>query len=247
MIQNNFSSGASISTARTLTTTGSGSVYANPSLNSSASVNSFEEKWKRRNTQYQNRWIAEDGEVIRQNSSHFVGVMRVGSREDYVPMSEVLEHQRRAELTYSARLEQDFQRQHSNSGTPVGKQPPKLVEVVPRPQINSRSSSAPQWQSNLEYAEEDDDDDLKKPAASSHGNRPTSSDRDSRRAESGHLRESRSFFSAFFKFMSCSSAGNTTEAIVDNRRPETPMTPPSGPTPSMVKFFTIHFLILAVL
>lgn len=232
MIQNNFSSGASISTARTLTTTGSGSVYANPSLNSSASVNSFEEKWKRRNTQYQNRWIAEEGEVIRQNSSHFVGVMRVGSREDYVPMSEVLEHQRRAELTYSARLEQDFQRQHSNSGSPVARQPPKLVEVVPRPQITTRSSSAPGWQTNLENF--DGDNDLKKPPASSRTIRPTS-DRDSRREENGQLRESRSFFGNFFKFMSCSSTGNTTEAVVDHRRPETPMTPPSGPTPSMVR------------
>lgn len=232
MIQNNFSSGASISTARTLTTTGSGSVYANPSLNSSASVNSFEEKWKRRNTQYQNRWIAEDGEVIRQNSSHFVGVMRVGSREDYVPMSEVLEHQRRAELTYSARLEQGFQRQHSSSSSPVARQPPKLVEVVPRPQITTRSTSEPGWQSNLKNFEEDDDD-LKKPPVSSRTSR-TISDRDSRRAENGQLRESRSFFSNFFKFMSCSSTGNTTEAIVNNRRPETPMTPPSGPTPSMV-------------
>lgn len=231
MIQNNFSSGASISTARTLTTTGSGSVYANPSLNSSASVNSFEEKWKRRNTQYQNRWIAEDGEVIRQNSSHFVGVMRVGSREDYVPMSEVLEHQRRAELTYSARLEQGFQRQHSSSSSPVARQPPKLVEVVPRPQITTRSTSEPGWQSNLKNFEEDDDD-LKKPPVSSRTSR-TISDRDSRRAENGQLRESRSFFSNFFKFMSCSSTGNTTEAIVNNRRPETPMTPPSGPTPSM--------------
>lgn len=200
----NYSSGASVSTAPTLITNGSGSIYAVSSSDSAC----FEEKWRIRRQQYQNRWISGNEECLRQSSTQFLGLQATSPNEDYVYMNDTYDQQQRAAIIAHNRRMQ-YLTDQLNTPMPTF----TTVNVVPR--IPQKFYPLPGIKTGKELPNDSVDcDDLKQRNYSVVRNGERIANKS---AGSDSIRRTPSVVRYFAKLFSCTSSA-AADTVVDSRR-----------------------------